>query len=209
MSETYNKGVAYCNVKNGQYAVKGESGYGTPTDFPYLKSVPLTAQVTAEDIFADGKRLVVIYSDMGYTGSIGTTGQDRAFEAAIGQAIEAETGVNMTTQINGSKVMAFYFETDEYTKNNVKYVVKNWLLNVQVGRPDRAHNTNTTTPAIGEYAYPAVISGETVLKATGTDAYVDDNGNESLCFIISALPNATDYDTFGDTVPTPKVPANF
>lgn len=170
-----------------------------------MKAIPLNAQVSTEDIFADGKRLIIMYNDMGYTGSIGTTGQDRDFEEKIGQAISSGEGVSMVTQIKGSSVLAFYFETEEHTANNVKYTVKNWLLNVQVGRPDRAHNTNTTTPAIGEYAYPVVVSGETVLTSDGTKAYIDEHGNESLCFIISALPNATDYETFGDTVPEPKV----
>lgn len=206
MSTDYTKkSVAYGNVKNGKYAPKDDAGYGTPVDFPYLKSIPLTAQVGSEDIYADGVRQITMYSDNGYNGNIGTSAQDRKFEEDIGQAVEAGTGVTMTTQIIGSKPVAFYFETEESTKNNVKYTVKNWLLNVQVGRADRAYNTNTNTPAIGEYIYPAVISGEMVQNAAGTANYVDENGNELMCYIISALPNAANYATFGAAVPTPKV----
>lgn len=206
MATDYNKkSVAYGNVKNGKYAVKGDSGYGTPVAFPFLKAVPLTAQVSSEDIYADGIRVMTLYSDNGYNGSIGTTAQDRTFEEAIGQVVSAGTGVSMTTQIAGSKVIAFYFETEEKTANGVSYTVKNWLLGVQVGRPDRAHNTNTNSPAIGEYAYPAVISGEKVKNSASTANFIDANGNEIMCYIVSALPNAVNYATFGDEVPTPKV----
>lgn len=206
MSVDYTKRSAvYANVFNGKYAVKDGDTYGTPKDFKYLKSVPLNAQVGQEPIYADGRRIMTVYADDGYTGDIGTTAPDRVLESEIGHTVSAGTGVNMTADVVSSIPVAFYFEHNEKTESGIQYTVKNWLLNVQLGKASRTHSTNTGSPAIGEYAYPAIISGEKVKDSAGTANYADEYGNERTAYIISALPNAADYATFGSAVPAIKV----
>lgn len=206
MALDYTKQSAvYANVFNGGYAVKGESGYGTPVDLKFLKAVPLNAQVGSEAIYANGYRITTVFADDGYTGDIGTTAPDRTLEAAIGHLIEAGTGVNMTADVVSSIPVAFYFEHNEKTESGIQYTVKSWLLNVQLGKASRTHSTNTNTPSIGEYAYPAIVSGEKVQNSAGTANYTDEYGNERTCYIISAFPNSTNYATFGSAVPDIKV----
>lgn len=196
--------TSYQGVSNGAIAIKGESGYGTPKKLPYLKSIPLTPSVGETPIFANNVRIETAIADTGFTGSIGTTAQEREIEKALGQIIDGANGdlnVNLISYVKA----AIYYEFIQKTPEGIPYVVKNWLLNVEIGKASLNHQSMTDTSNIGEYTYPIIVLGELVQNAAGTEDYVDEHGVTRTCFRISAFPDTPGYATFSESVPVPKV----
>ncbi len=206
MSVDYTKqSTSYQGVDSGKIAIKDETGaYGSPIALPYLKSVPLTPSIGSSAVYANNVRVETAVSDNGFTGSIGTTAQERAIEAELGYLLngsEGELSVNAQSHVKA----AVYYEFTQKTESGAPYKVKNWLLNVEIGKASVNHQSNGDSPSIGDYVYPIIVSGDPVL--TGEVEYVDDNGMKRTCFRISAFPDTTGYATFGEAVPSPEIAA--
>lgn len=198
------QGIAYMGVKNGKFAVADSVGeYGSPVALKYLKTVPLNTAIDSTAIYSDDKLQKNIRTDNGYTGNIGISAPDAVFEKALGYAMDGDSGL-MQVSGTGYKKVAFYFEHSVEATFGT-YVVKCWLLNCEVDKASRSHDSNTNTPNIGEYQYPITVKGETVMDAAGTAIYVDSDGNEQICTLYTSVPSDEDFDTFGATVPTPKI----
>lgn len=199
--------LAYMGVEGGKYAIADDTGdYGTPVALKNLKSIPINVEASDTPIYSDNIMKKNLRTDNGYKGSIGVSAQDRAFEKALGFAMDGAGGL-MQVSGTGYKKVAFYFESKEEADFG-SYTVKCWLLNCEVGKANRAHNTNTNAPAMGEYSYPLTVKGEKVMNAAGTAEYTDAAGNTQVCTLYIAVPGDTGYDTFGASVPEPKVPTN-
>ena len=198
--------AAYHGAENGKYALRGADG--TPGEtveiFQYLKSVAYDPDVDTQEIYANDCKIMSIISDQGYTGSIGTTAQDRAFEEALGHLLTLD-GMIADVNSNGFNRIDFYYEYKEETPNGTPYMVKVWILNLEVSKSSKENKTDEKSVSIGEYSYPITIYGDKVKSADGSAVYRDANGMEWIATRLIAVPGDTAYETFGDSVPVPKV----
>lgn len=207
MEYDYNQQAAgYHGVKNAKYAVKGEQEvYATPASFAYAKAISLDPKLETETNFANNMAIFSAVSDQGYGGSFGTTAQNRAFEKDLGMLMDVAGG---TADVNllSLKRFALYYEHGEKLPGGRTYTVKVWLLNCEATKASKNHETDTTKPTFGAYAYPLTIYGEKIKAADSSNIYTDPDGNEYIATRIIALPTDEGYGTFGNAVPTPKIP---
>ena len=206
MPTNYNKqAAAYHGISGAKYALRTNGAPGTPVvAIEYAKSMSFAPQVEEQPVYANDRKVLALVSDTGYTGSLGTSAQDRGFETALGHIMTTAQG-QATVNLLGHKRADLYYEYKEESEGGVVYTVKVWALNVEVGKATLEHATDENTAKIGEYAYPITVYGDKIKAATGDGYYRDANGNELTATSVISLPGDTGYATFGDTVPGVKM----
>ena len=202
---TRNKAAGYHGIQNMKFAQKSDSGYSTQlTDLLYAKSLNPSALLEAVEQYADNRLLFRIPSDTGYEGEIGTTAPDMEFEKLAGFAQEGANGLirmSLASYVRG----ALYYEFIERDEAGLGSAVKVWLYNVEIGKGSETHATDEATVSFGDYSYPLHVYGDPTMTHTGDAEYIDANGLKPLTMLYSAWPDDTQYATFGDAVPVPKM----
>ncbi len=201
------KAAAYHGVQNMKFAKRADGTYATELlDMPYAKSLDPSALLEASEQHADNRLIFRVPKDDGYEGSIGTTGRDAALEKELGMEIDGAVGtlrVGLTSYTKG----ALYYEYIERDGDGQASVIKVWMYNLEIGKSNESYTSDTSTAEFGEYAYPFRAYGEKVKNAEGTGTYRDEKGNEKTAFMCICGPKDPGYETFGDSVPEPKVKA--
>lgn len=198
--------VGYHGVDSAKYKSRAEAVTIAAMDF--IKNISLERQINTTPQYANNRLLCKLPTDNGFTGNLGTTAQDTAFETALGMIKTLADGTQATVSRSGSPRVDFYYEFKQVTDANVSQVVKVWLLNVEFAEPSENHETDTESKAFGNYIYPFTVYGDRLKASAGTADYVDANGNRLDCYRIMSFPGDTGYDTFAASVPTPTMPAN-
>lgn len=192
------------NVKNVMYAVKDAQGtYGNPVDLAYANSVSLEADYNETKLYGDGQVLAILGDDKGKTGTLSVINLEKHYEIAMKRAMEIQGGL-ADIQQRSSVEHAIYFETDGLLDGQ-SITIKVWLLNVTTGKASESYEQTTDSPTINNYEYPLTVLGETLKTSDGTAEYYDENGNSIKIYKITAFPDDTNYDTFENAVPVPKV----
>lgn len=202
------KPAGYCGIENAKFAKRTGNTYATELiPVKYATGLTLNSQVEPTEQHGDNRLLFRIPSDTGLDGELSTTAADPELEKAAGLAIEGAgglIGVDMTQYLKG----ALYFEHIMYPESAAPKKVKVWLLNAELGRGSESHTTNKKSVELGTYAYPIHVYGDPLMTADGLKEYLDENGMGHKSYRIAAYPGDTDYATFGDAVPVPKVLAS-
>ena len=110
----------------------------------------------------------------------------------------AEIAVKSTQRVN------IGFETEYKEKGMPVKTKKVWILNVQVSPPNESLTQNQDDITESTYDYNYTGYGVNLKDSAGSEDYVDENGNTVRIYTATALPDDDNYDTFLDSVPTPK-----
>ena len=197
--------VVKFNVKNLKFSFATGGVFAAPADLAYAVQVTLEADYNEKKLYGDGQIIGIIGDDKGKKGSIVVTNIEQAYEIACGRARLVQGG---SAEVQQRKTIphAIYFETDAFVDGDT-VTFKNWLFEVITGKPSESYQQTEDDPTVNTYSYPLTALGTNLKAADGLTDYVDDKGNTVKVFRIVSAPEDTGYATFGDTVPTPKVPA--
>ena len=148
-------------------------------------------------------------NDKGFTGNLELLARDEELEKDLGTLLEVEQGL-ADVQILESK--SIYIGTECYIiiEENGKKIQKTkkvWFFDVAVAPASTSLSQNTDGINESTVSYPLTIKGTNLQDSTGSKLYVDENGNTRKVFKVSCLPGHSSYDTFLDSVPTPKAKA--
>lgn len=188
------------NVKNLKYAIKNEEGsYETPEDLAYASALSLETDYDEQYLYGDGQKIAVLTDDKGRVGELTVINIEEAYEIAMGRLMKVEGGSAEIQQLK-SVEHAIYYEV-EALEDGERLTIKTWLFGCRTGKASESYNQTEDDPTINTYAYPLTVLGE-LLQDTGGD-YVDAKGNTIKAFRQTAYPDDTNYETFGETVPTP------
>lgn len=202
---TRTKAAGYHGVQNVAFAAKTPTGYASSLlRLLYAKSINPSALLEAVEQYADNRLLFRVPNDKGYEGEFGTTAPDVEFEKQAGFAIEGASGVIKTNLVAYPRG-AVYYEFMENDEDGVQSVVKVWMFNVEIGKGSENHSSDAGSVEFGEYKYPFRVYGDPLKNAEGTADYLDSRGLGRRAYMYVCRPGDTGYDTFGDTVPTPKI----
>src|SRR5574344_847102 len=191
------------NVKNGQF--KTETG--SLTSLTWLTKFSKEKDLSTKKIFGDGELVLTLVNDKGFTGTIGMTAQDAAYNKALGFVKDLSTGTGEVKQLNVVQ-HSIYFETDYCSADGITKTKKTWVFGVEAQAPSETFDQNTDDINEANVEYQITIKGTNLKTADGLDDYVDaTTGQKVKVFTYSLLPDDTGYATFGDSVPVPKVPA--
>lgn len=194
------------NVKNVKYAVPGADGtYGTPKDLAYANSISLEADYDETKLFGDGQILAILGDDKGKTGTLSVTNIEKDYEIDMKRALEVQGGL-ADIQQRSSVEHAIYFEVDAI-EDGVGKTIKRWMFGVTTGKASETYEQTTDSPTINTYDYPLTVLGVNLKDSLGENDYTDENGNTIKVFYLTSFPGDAGYETFGDTVPTPKAKA--
>ena len=208
MSNSRTKAAAFHGVENVKFAPKTNGAYATGDavlKVLYAKNLNPSSLLEAAEQYADDRLLFRVPNDKGYDVELGTTAPDPELDKAAGFAIEGANGLMGVQQLNYARG-AMYYEFKERDEDGKVSMAKCWMFNVELGKGSGNHATDESSIAFGSYTYPARVYGDDLMDSTGTKAYVDENGMGRKVFMYTARPGDTGYDTFGDSVPVPKVP---
>lgn len=197
--------VGYHGVDAAKY--KSRSGTAAVTDMAFIKNISLDRQVSKTAQYANNRMVCNLPKDNGYTGNLGTTAQDTAFETALGMIVTLDSGAQATVSRGSIPRMDFYYEFAQVNESGVSEIVKVWLLNVEFTEPSLNNATDQESHTFGDYIYPFTVYGDRLKANSGSADYVDDNGNKLNCYRIMSFPDDDGYAAFGATVPVPKMPA--
>lgn len=194
------------NVKNVKYAIPGTNGtYGTPKDLAYANSISLEADYDETKLFGDGQILAILGDDKGKTGTLSVTNIEKEYEIDMKRALEVQGGL-ADIQQRSSVEHAIYFEVDAI-EDGVGKTIKRWMFGVTTGKASETYEQTTDSPTINTYDYPLTVLGVNLKDSLGENDYTDENGNTIKVFYLTSFPGDAGYETFGDSVPTPKAKA--
>ena len=191
------------NVKNLKYSIPAAGVYPAPADIAYATSVSLEADYNETKFYGDGEVIGILGDDKGKTGAIGVVNIENAYEIACGRALLLADGELADIQQRSTVQHAVYFAVDAVLDGET-ITVKNWLFGCITGKASESYAQTEDDPTINAYEYPLTVLGVNLEAALSTDDYVDAKGNTVKVFRMISVPGDTNYDTFGDTVPTPK-----
>lgn len=192
------------NVKNVMYAIKGEGGtYESPVDLAYAKNISLEANYSETNLYGDGEILAVLGNDKGKTGTLSVTSINDEYEIAMQRAMKINGGL-ADVQQRSSVEHALYFETDAL-KDGQSITIKSWLFGVTTGKASESYAQTEDNPTINGYDYSLTILGTNLKDKMGTADYYDKNGNSVKVYRMTSFPGDEGYETFEESVPTPKV----
>lgn len=192
------------NVKNGQYAVKSSGDSWQVSPLTWLTSFSKEKDLSTTDIFGDGEKLLTLVNDKGFTGTLGMTAQDEEYNKALGFAQVLASGTGEVQQLSAVQ-HAIYFETQYAGEDGITKTKKVWVFGVETQAPSESYEQNTDSINQSTVEYAITIKGVDLMDSTGSTVYRDTNGNTKKCFTLSCKPGDTGYDTFENSVPTPKV----
>ena len=129
------------NIKNAHYAVKGQSGYGTPVAIPGAVSASLEPQGELTSFYADGIKYYISGGNGGYEGDVEFALIPDAFRTAVlGEVLDAKNV--MWEEANATPVeFAFGFEVDTDDNDPIKF----WFFNCTASRPKVEAETKEDT----------------------------------------------------------------
>ena len=189
------------NCKNGVYAINNEV-----KPLGYLVSNTLDKSISTKDIYGDGDLQLSVLSDRGMTGTLEMTARDDEFETDLGFVKAIAQGL-ADVQVLQNKTIAVGYENYILTADGVTKTKKVWLLGVNVSPASDSLSQNTDTTNEATASYGLTVKGVNLKDSEGSADFVDENGNTMKVFKVSCLPTDEGYETFLDSVPTPKVSA--
>lgn len=194
------------NIKNVKYSVKGSNGtYGAVLDLAYAEAINLESTYSSEPVYGDGEILCEITNDKGLTGSLTTIQSSDDYEIAMNRKMLVDGGAVADITQKDSVEHAVYFESN-LLLDGITKTKKVWLLNVTSGKPSETHTQSKENVTLNNLEIPLTILGEKMMTNDGLSVYKDANGNELKVTKLSVKPGDAAYATFGDAVPTPKMP---
>lgn len=189
------------NCKNGVYAIEGEV-----KPLGYLVSNTLDKSISTKDIYGDGELQLSVLSDRGMTGTLEMTARDDEFETDLGFVKAIAQGL-ADVQVLQNKTISVGYENYILTADGVTKTKKVWLLGVNVSPASDSLSQNTDTTNEATASYGLTVKGVNLKDSEGSTDFVDENGNTMKVFKISSVPGQEGYETFLDSVPTPKAKA--
>lgn len=199
------KDLAQFNVKNAVYNIDGTTEVKPLT---WMNTFTKNRNVNVTALYGDGEVQVSLYADTTISGAIGTTARDEEFEKAIGLAVQLADASLGEVAVNSVKKINFGFETEIIGKDGIVKVKKVWVFNVQVSPPNESltQTQENITQSTVDYNYTGY--GVNAKAENGTDDYINpETGKTVRVYTASKKPTDTDYATFLESVPTPKIPA--
>ena len=188
------------NVKNGQFAIE-DSIY----PLSWLVKFSKDKNISTKPIYGDGELQTTLVNDKGYTGLLGLTAQDDEYNKALGMYKNIDGGVAEVKQLDIID-HSLYFETQKMI-NGKNYTKKVWVFGVETSAPSESIDQNTDDINQSTVEYSITIKGINLKAADGVSDYKDaETGSEVKVFTYSKMPSDSDYDTFEDSVPVPKMP---
>lgn len=196
------KMLAQFNVKNAVYAFDGETQVKPLT---FMNTFSKDRNINTTTLYGDGEAQVSLASDRTISGAIGTTARDEEFEAALGIVETLGDGSKAELAVTAMKTVNFGYETEFVGKDGIVKTKKVWVLNVQISPPNESltQTQDNITQSTFDYNYTGY--GEYVKTADGSSDYVDpQTGCKMRAYTVSKKPGDTGYETFLDSLPTPK-----
>ncbi len=196
------KVLAQFNVKDAVYALVGET---TVKPLTFMNTFSKDRNINTTTLYGDGEAQVSLASDRTISGAIGTTARDEEFEAALGISEVLGDGSRAELAITAMKAVNFGYETEFIGKDGITKTKKVWILNVQISPPNESltQTQDSVTQSTFDYNYTGY--GEFVKTADGSEDYVDsETGCKMRAYTVSKKPGDSGYETFLDSVPTPK-----
>ena len=201
MATENTKPAAFYGVKNVKYALRDADGKISDTAealaLPKAKSLVLNPAVNTQEVYADDIKLLAIVSDQGYTGTYGCTGQDEAFEEALGLMFGGDDGVIYGVKMTNPVRFDLYYEYTVHPEKKKPFIMKVWVYGIELGKPSLSHATNTQNVTIGDYQYPLTGYGETIM-GDNDKPYTNEEGFELIALRAICKPGDTAYETFGE-----------
>lgn len=195
------------NVKNGVYAIASDDG-GAATVKPltYMNTFSKERAPQTKKIYGDGEEQETLVNEKTMSGTLGVTARDKEFERDLGFTEEMANGEGEVA-LASLKRAHIGFETEVKEKGKPAKVKKVWVFNAEVmpASESLTQNQDDITPSTADYSYTAY--GVNKKNSTGTSDYVDENGQTKKVFTLSSMPGETDYETFLESVPIPKMKA--
>lgn len=199
------KDLAQFNVKNAVYNIEGTTDVKPLT---WMNTFTKNRNVNVTSLYGDGEVQVSLYADTTISGAIGTTARDEEFEKAIGLAALLADSSLGEIAVNSVKKVNFGFETEIVGKDGVVKVKKVWVFNVQVSPPNESltQTQENITQSTVDYNYTGY--GVNAKASEGNSEYIDPaTGKTVRVYTASKKPTDSNFATFLDAVPTPKMPA--
>ncbi len=192
-------------IKNVKYAVKLPDGsYGVVQDLAFAHEIALEPTFSTQHVYGDGRVVAEIASDQGMTGTLIVIQIPHQYELDMKRkAVLSDGTVADITQLDTIE-HAVYYEVNKL-ENGVNQTIKAWLLNVTSGKPSETNTQSQAEPTLNNIEIPLTILGEFIKQATGSNNYVDANGNEFQAYRITSKPGDANYTTFQNSVPTPRL----
>ena len=187
------------NCKNGVYSVDGTE----VKPLGYLVSNTLDKSISTKDIYGDGELQLSVLSDRGMTGTLEMTARDDEFETDLGFVKVIAQGL-ADVQVLQNKTISVGYENYILTADGITKTKKVWLLGVNVAPASDSLSQNTDTTNEATASYGLTVKGVNLKDNTGSADFVDENGNTLKIFKVSSVPGQDGYNTFLDSVPTPK-----
>lgn len=202
-----NKTLVRFNVQNIKFAVSLANGtYDAPVDYGTAIKMALQADAAVKKIYGDGRRICSIVNDKGKTGTMTTNNISDDYEVAMGRKIKTANGLAEIKQ-RKNVIHAIYFETCGYKGDGSMPIAKTWLYGVtSPNRPAESYDQNTDDINESSFDTPLEMSGVPLKNADGT-IYKDDKGNDVIVWQQTVTPDDEGFDTFGDAVVLPVMPA--
>lgn len=197
-NKTGKKLIEY-NCKNGVYSVDGTE----VKPLGYLVSNTLDKSISTKDIYGDGELQLSVLSDRGMTGTLEMTARDDEFETDLGFVKMIAQGL-ADVQVLQNKTISVGYENYILTADGITKTKKVWLLGVNVAPASDSLSQNTDTTNEATASYGLTVKGVNLKDNGGSADFVDENGNTLKVFKVSSVPGQDGYDTFLDSVPTPK-----
>lgn len=192
-------------VKNVKYAVRLPNGsYGVVNDLAFAHEIALEPTFSTQQIYGDGRVVAEIASDQGMTGNLTVIQIPHQYELDMKRKATLNDGTTADITQLDTIEHAIYYEVNKL-ENGINQTVKAWLLNVTSGKPTETNTQSQAEPTINNIEIPLTILGEFIKGAAGDGNYVDENGNEFLAYRVISKPGDTNYNTFHESVPTPRL----
>lgn len=208
MSNQSSTNLVRFNIQNAKFAIKGASGYNTPVSFGTALKMALDPEASSKPIYGDGLTICHLVNEKGKSGVLTLNNICDAYELAMGRKIQTDSGLADCRQTQVVE-HAIYFEVCNITKqgeSTIKTTVaKTWLLGCcSTSRPAESYEQTTTDVNESSFEVAFTNTGVNLLAAEGANPYVDANGDKVIIYQVTKLPGEEGYDTFEQSVPTPK-----
>lgn len=208
MSNTPSTNLVRFNIQNAMFAIKNASGYATPVSFGTSIKMALEPEASSKPIYGDGQTICHLVNEKGKVGVLTLNNICDAYEMAMGRKIQTDSGLADCRQTQVVE-HAIYFEVCNITKQGESTVrttvAKTWLLGCySTARPAESYDQTTTDVNESSFEVPFTNTGINLLATEGTSNYVDANGDKVIIYQVTKLPGEEGYETFEQSVPTPK-----
>lgn len=198
------KNLVRFNIQNAKFAVQSDSGYGAIVPFSSSTKMALEGDISSKKIYGDGVVIATLVNDKGKTGVLTCNNITDEYELAMGRKIQTDSGLADIKQTKTIK-HAIYFEICNLTESGKTTVAKTWLFGcVSITRPSESYDQSTDDINESSFDNGFEVHGIKLLAADDT-VYKDENGTEMYAWQITSVPGDAGYETFGDSVPTPKL----